>query len=178
MPTEKQRGVLVGMAAGLFVTIALLAAAIITAPEALLPDTGVASPWAHELAWDALVVACLAINIGRLAAHRFFTPADIDGGAGSDGTTAARLLQATLQNTLEQTVLALATHAVWAATTPRSWQAAIPVAAVLFVLGRILFWRGYARGAPARAVGFALTFYPSVVMLLTLAARFVYRLMA
>lgn len=173
MPSDKQRGVLVGMAAGLGITIVALAGAIVEAPPALLPEAGPAAAWAHALAWDALLIACLAGNIGRLAAHRFFTPADIDGGASSDGTSAARLLQSTLQNTLEQTVLAMATHAVWAATMPLAWQAAIPVAAALFVIGRVLFWRGYAHGAPARAVGFALTFYPSVVMLVTIAARFV-----
>lgn len=32
----------------------------------------------------------------------------------------------------------------------------------LFVVGRLLFWIGYADGAKARALGFALTFYPSV----------------
>ena len=178
MPTDKQRGVLAGMALGFGATIVMLCGAILSAPEALLPDAGLMAALAHALAWDALPVACLAINIGRLASHRFFTPADIDGGATSDGTSTARILQAMLQNTLEQTVLALATHAIWAATTPRTWQAAIPVAAILFAIGRVLFWRGYARGAPARAIGFALTFYPSVVMLLTLAVRFLYRLLA
>jgi hypothetical protein len=75
-------------------------------------------------------------------------------------------------------VLALATYAIWGATAPRTWQAAIAAAAVLFVIGRVLFWRGCARGAPARALGFALTFYPSIGMLLMLGARFVYRLVA
>ncbi|HEY6986651.1 MAG TPA: MAPEG family protein [Rhodanobacteraceae bacterium] len=178
MPTDKQRGVIGGMATGLGVTIAVLAGAIVAAPDALLPADDVLASLAHALAWGALPVACLAGNIGRLAAHRFFTPADIDGGATSDGTSGARLLQSTLQNTLEQTVLALATYAIWGATAPRTWQAAIAAAAVLFVIGRVLFWRGCARGAPARALGFALTFYPSIGMLLMLGARFVYRLVA
>jgi len=32
----------------------------------------------------------------------------------------------------------------------QNWQAALPAAAMLFLRGRALFWRGYARGAPAR----------------------------
>jgi uncharacterized membrane protein YecN with MAPEG domain len=76
------------------------------------------------------------------------------------------VLQATLQNTLEQTVLALGTHAIWALTMPRAWQGVIPVAAILFAIGRLLFWRGYAAGAGARALGFALTFYPTLIMIL------------
>jgi len=34
----------------------------------------------------------------------------------------------------------------------------------MFVIGRILFAVGYAGGAPARAFGFALTFYPTVFL--------------
>jgi len=49
-------------------------------------------------------------------------------------------------------------------------------AAILFVFGRILFWRGYARGAPARALGFALTFYPTLAMLLTIGGRLAWEL--
>ena len=52
---------------------------------------------------------------------------------------------------------------------PLAWQAAVPAAVILFVVGRALFWRGYASGAPGRALGFALTFYPQVVMLVVIA---------
>ena len=48
---------------------------------------------------------------------------------------------------------------------PASWISVVPVAAVLFVAGRILFARGYSDGAAARSLGFALTFYPSVLMI-------------
>lgn len=173
--SETQAGVLRGMAVGLVTTLISLATAVVLAPEALLPGPGRAAALAHALGWDLLPVACLAINIALLARHRFFAPADIDGGGLTAGTPTARVLQATLQNTLEQTVLAVATHAVWAATMPRHWQAAVPAAALLFAAGRLLFWRGYAHGAPARALGFALTFYPSVVMLVALATRAVPR---
>jgi len=45
----------------------------------------------------------LLICIARLAKHRFFTPEDINGSALTSGTERARLLQALLQNTREQT---------------------------------------------------------------------------
>lgn len=166
MLTEKQRGVLGGMILGLAATLLALVLAIVAAPSAFLPDDNeVASAIAHALRWDVLLVLWLAANIANLARHRFFTPADIDGGGLSDGTSAAKVFQAVLQNTLEQVALALSVHLIWAATMPWRWQAAIPVAALLFFLGRALFWRGYGRGAPARALGFALTFYPTVTML-------------
>jgi uncharacterized membrane protein YecN with MAPEG domain len=41
----------------------------------------------------------------------------------------------------------------------------VPMAALLFVVGRISFFAGYAHGAPSRAFGFALTFYPTALML-------------
>jgi len=44
---------------------------------------------------------------------------------------------------------------------PQVWQGVALAAAMLFLRGRALFWRGYARGAPVHALGFALTFYPS-----------------
>jgi hypothetical protein len=40
---------------------------------------------------------------------------------------------------------------------------------LFFFVGRGLFLRGYALGAGARAVGFGLTFYPTVLMFLTMA---------
>ena len=169
--TDKQTGVLKGMVAGLAITVASLGFAIFGLES---PVSVADASLAHAIKWDTLVVACLAINIALLARHRFFTPDDIDGGGLSKGTPTAQILQATLQNTLEQTVLALAVHAVWSSVMPPTWQLAIPAASILFIVGRILFWRGYASGAPARALGFGLTFYPSLVMLLAIAFRIVF----
>ena len=56
---------------------------------------------------------------------------------------------------------------------PHGWLASIPAAAILFLIGRILFSRGYERGAAARAIGFGLTFYPSVLMIAAAAINLV-----
>jgi uncharacterized MAPEG superfamily protein len=172
MLTQKQQGVLRGMLAGVVITLLALLFSILSPPAALLPEPGVAAAFARALTWDVLLVVTLALNIALLARHRFFTPEDIDGGGLTEGTPRAQVLQATLQNTLEQMVLAFCVHLIWAGTMPQAWQAAVPAAAVLFLAGRILFWRGYARGAPARALGFALTFYPTVSMLLIVGGRY------
>lgn len=164
--TEKQTGVLKGVVAGLAITLVVLGVAIAGMLPPLMPGTR--GPLAHALTWDTLVLACLAVNIGLLARHRFFTPDDIDGGGLTPGTATAHLYQSMLQNTLEQSVLALGVHAIWASVMPQAWQAAVPAAVILFVSGRVLFWRGYASGAPGRALGFALTFYPQVVMLVVI----------
>lgn len=163
--SPKQRAVLRGMAAALLLSLAVLLLAAIAAPAWLMPPAAIAS----ALRWDLLVVACLAGCIAALARHRFFTPEDIDGSGPGAGTDQARRLQALLQNTLEQAVLAIGVHAAWAGVMPSRLQAVVPAAALLFVTGRVMFYRGYASGAGGRAFGFALTFYPSVLMLLMLA---------
>jgi uncharacterized MAPEG superfamily protein len=114
---------------------------------------------------DLLLALWLGVSIGYLARHRFFTPEDIDGSGLTQGTEQAGVLQSTLQNSLEQTVFAVLAHTIWAVTMPSSWMTAVPAAAILFICGRILFARGYRGGAASRAIGFALTFYPSVLML-------------
>jgi hypothetical protein len=173
MLTDKQSGVLRGMLVGLAITIVSVALAMHGTLTPLRP--GADATFAYVMKWDLLVLACLAINIGLLARHRFFTPDDIDGGGLTAGTSTADILQSMLQNTLEQTMLALGVHLAWAMITPQAWLPAVAVAAILFAIGRVLFWRGYASGAPARALGFALTFYPSVVMLLVMAGWLVVR---
>jgi len=171
MLSDAQRGVFRGMAIAMAISAAALLAALLAPPAFLLPSGGFPETLRAALAWDVLVVACLAAAIANLARHRFFSPADIDGSGLTPGTERAHVFQAVLQNTLEQAVLAVGVHAIWAAAMPLAWQAAVPVAAVLFGAGRLRFARGYAAGAPARALGFGLTFYPSVLMLVALLLR-------
>lgn len=167
--TEKQRGVLAGMAVGATATVAGIFAAAWWQPPALVPADSPLGRAAFVAAWDLLVVFWLLAGIGTLARHRFFTPQDIDGAGLGANSDRAHVLQSVLQNTLEQTVLAIAVHAAWAALMPVGLLAVIPVAAVLFFAGRLLFVLGYAKGAPHRAAGFAATFYPSVLMFAILA---------
>lgn len=158
---KAQRGVLAGMLVGLGVSLVLLAA------TAWCIDLGTGT---SRLEWLALALVLpalsLAIAIARLAKHRFFTPQDIDGSALTAGTERARLLQSLLQNTLEQLALAVPVYVAWAVLAPIGWLPTLPVAACLFLLGRLLFFRGYTHGAAARSFGFALTFYPTIVLLL------------
>jgi hypothetical protein len=114
--------------------------------------------------------AMLFLCIARLAKHRFATPQDIQGSALTVGTDRARLLQSLLQNTLEQAVLALPIYFACSIFFPIRLLPLLVTATVLFVVGRLLFFQGYAQGAPSRAVGFGLTFYPSVALFATLIA--------
>lgn len=163
--STKQLGVARGMAIGAACTVAAIVGAAAWHPAVLLPSDNTVARIAFAIKWELLPVLCLVAAVGRLARHRFFTREDIDGGGLSPGTQRAQMLQSILQNTLEQTVLASLAYLIWAVVMPHAWLASIPAAAALFVLGRLLFSRGYERGAAARALGFALTFYPTVLML-------------
>ncbi len=163
--TEKQLGVLRGIVLGAAITVIVLVAAIATDPISYSAEASVGQRLTFALKTDLLLALWLGVSIGLLARPRFFTPEDIDGSGLTQGTERASVLQSTLQNSLEQTVFAVLAHTIWAATMPSSWIAAVPAAAILFLFGRILFTRGYSGGAPSRALGFALTFYPSVLML-------------
>ena len=163
--TVKQRGVLKGIIAGAAITFVVIVGAILMGPIALSPEASAGERLAVAIRADAFIALWLGISVGLLARHRFFTPEDIDGGGLTRGSETASVLQATLQNTLEQTVLAVLVHLTWATLMPVSWMSAIPAAVVLFLVGRLLFLLGYRGGAPSRALGFALTYYPSVLML-------------
>lgn len=161
--TDKQRGVLRGMSIAMLLSlIAVLGAPFVEG----LPRAGDGRGERLTFALRCVLplVVCLLVHIGALARHRFRTPEDIDGGGVTQGSERARALQAMLQNTLEQVVLAALIYLIWAAMVPVKWTASLPLAAGCFVVGRIAFARGYMRGAPARALGFALTFYPTVIM--------------
>ena len=174
--TEKQKGVVRGVLPAALVTLVGLAGVSFLIPVSALPadDPGTRLAWATQ--WALLPILTLMISIMRVANHRFASPDDIDGSGLTAGTERVLVLRAILQNTLEQSVLAVAAYVIWATVMPHGWLRAIPVAAVLFAAGRILFARGYERGAPGRATGFGLTAYPTFGMLVTSAVALLLRL--
>ena len=175
--TEKQRGVVRGVIPAALLSLVGLCGVSLLLPVSALPvdEPGARLAWA--LQWSLLPILTLMVAIGRVANLRFYTPEDIDGAGLTDGTPQARLHRAILQNTLEQAVLAVAAYAIWAVVMPHGWLRCIAVAALLFVAGRLLFARGYTRGAPGRALGFGLTAYPTFGMLATVAVVLSLRLL-
>lgn len=160
--TRTQAGVALGMVGGLAATIAAF-----VWPN--LPIVDSEHQWQEIwLACSALAAFWLLIAVGRLAGHRFFTPEDIEGGGLTEGTAKAKLLQSLIQNTLEQAVLAVIAYGAWLWLGPEERAGLVVVCAILFSIGRLLFFAGYSRGAPWRALGFTLTFYPTVGLYLLL----------
>jgi len=175
--TEKQKGVVRGVIPAALLSLAGLLLGALTLPVNIVhgPEAGPRVGWG--LQWALLPMLALMVCVIRVANHRFATPEDIDGSGLSSGTARVLVLRAILQNTLEQAVLATAAYLIWAIAMPLSWLGAIPAAAVLFIIGRILFARGYEGGAPGRATGFGLTAYPTFAMLIVAAIALVLQLL-
>ena len=157
---RRQSGVARGMGAALAVVVLTLAIGWSIAPV-LSPTDRVL----RAVAAATVAALWLAAAIGHVAALRFESPANIDAAAsGSGDSPRVVIAQAVLRNTLEQVVLAIPAYLALAWVVEGSG-AMVPMLAALFSVGRTLFWANYARGAAARAFGFALTFYSSVAAL-------------
>jgi hypothetical protein len=175
--SEKQKGVVRGVIPAALVTLVGFAGASVLIPVSALPADEPGARLAWALPWALLPVLVLMVSIMRVANYRFSSPEDIDGSGLTAGTSGVLVLRAILQNTLEQAVIAVVAYTIWAAIMPLKWLRAIPIAALLFVAGRILFARGYQRGAPGRAMGFGLTVYPTFGILMVLTATLVLRML-
>ena len=103
--------------------------------------------------------------IARVGAIRYYSPSDIGGAGGGPETREIAVARAALQNTIEQSILAIIAHSALALALPADKMAVIVALVGLFVIGRIAYWFGYPKGAAARAFGFALTFYPTIIAL-------------
>ena len=126
--TAKQKGVVRNVIPAAILTVVGLGGVTLLLPMSMLPvdEAGARIAWA--LKWALLPVLTLMISIMRVANYRFSSPEDIDGSGLTDGTPQVRVLRAVLQNTLEQTILAVAAYAIWAAVMPYAWLRVIAVA--------------------------------------------------
>jgi len=166
--SNKQALVLLGMALAVVVLLVLTAIPGIGRAFPAPEDDDIAARLAFVAKWLLVPALCLLAGIGTLANRRFFSNDAIDG----TRTPASRSLEINIrynQNTLEQTVLAAIAWVGLALALPHDQLGLVGVLAAVFAIGRVLFWSGYLIAPWARAIGFALTFYPTVVVLLWLA---------
>ncbi len=131
-------------------------------PAIDLPIDDSAARLAFAAKWLLVPGMALLLGIAMTANRRFFSREAIDGTRAPE----SRFLEINLrynQNTLEQTVLVVIAWPVLALFLPSEQLGLIAVLAVLFGFGRVAFFVGYLIAPWARAFGFALTFYPTVV---------------
>ena len=112
---------------------------------------------AFALKWDLLIFLWLAGSVGAVSRNRFWTPADRHGSAYSEPSPEIAVRRANLQNTLEQTVLAVGAQLILATVLRAAELVLIPLMVLLFLVGRVTFAIGYARSPIARAFGMAVT---------------------
>ncbi|MEO5616052.1 MAG: MAPEG family protein [Cypionkella sp.] len=158
-----QRGVLAGMVAAVIWTCAVFA----LAPVWITPA---GTPLEMAVKWLCLPALSLLVMIGRIANMRFLNAELIDGQDGGAGSAADRA-QRVLRNTTEQCVLVALAWPALAIQLAPAQAGLFPALAGTFLIGRIAFTLGYAKGAAGRAFGFGLTFYPTVVVVIWASLR-------
>jgi len=163
--TNTQKGVLTGMVSGMILAVLIALFGALGNPLSFPQELDVGGRLVVAIKSLLLPILTLSFCIARMARHRFFSSQDIDGAGLTKATERAKILQSLLQNTLEQTVLAAGVYLAWAVLMPAATLSVLPLAGVAFVFGRTLFFISYAQGATARSIGFTLSFYPSVILL-------------
>ncbi|MBY0242346.1 MAG: MAPEG family protein [Burkholderiaceae bacterium] len=106
---------------------------------------------------DILIFIWLAGCVRAVSSGRFHSSADIRGSAFGPPSRAISVRAAVLQNSLEQSLLAFGGHLTLAALLQGPELRLIPLLVTLFLVGRVAFAFGYAKGAAGRAFGMALT---------------------
>ena len=160
---QEQRWIVWQSGAAVLLAAAVLAAGWIWLPPELvgLGDSAAAGDGiGYALRWELPVFLWLAGCVGAVSQGRFWAAADRKGSAYGGPTTAIAVRAANLQNTLEQTVLAVGGHLILAELLRGPELVLIPLLVFLYLLGRMAFAAGYAINPIARGFGMALTGAP------------------
>jgi uncharacterized membrane protein YecN with MAPEG domain len=126
---------------------------------------GTAERLAFALRADGWLLVWLAICVRAVSTGRFQSPSDIAGSASGPPSAALAVRAAVLQNSLEQTVLAVGAHLVLATMLRGPELRLIPLLVALYLIGRVSFAWGYSRRPVARAFGMAVTGVSTVIAL-------------
>lgn len=157
---QEQRSIVRQSGAAVLLAAAVLAAGWLWLPPELvgLGDGATAADRIEfALRWDLPIFLWLAGCVGAVSQGRFWTAADRKGSAYGRPGTAIAVRAANLQNTLEQTVLAVGGHLILAGLLRGTELVLIPLLVFLYLMGRITFAAGYAISPIARGFGMALT---------------------
>lgn len=162
LPTE-QRRILRGSAWSALLCGVVGAGACWLLPQFFKPPENLGERIAFAIQADVFVLFLLLVAVRMVSSGRYRSAADNRGSAFSAPSPELAVKVAFLQNTLEQSVLAVGAHLTLATLVSGASLFFIPAAVVLFGVGRLAFWRGYPKGAGARSFGMATTVLPTVI---------------
>jgi hypothetical protein len=163
---QKQLLVFAGMTAAIVVCVIFGLYVNWGAPHPAPTDT--ADRLAFAFRWLLVPGFALFVGVGFTAGRRFFMPEAIDGQRRVESNS-FEINQRYNQNTLEQLALASVAWLGLALVLPVEQLGVIARMAVMFGIGRVLFWGGYLYAPWARGFGMGLTSYPTFAALIYLA---------
>ncbi len=146
-------------------TIACLVSAALWLPAAMRFPTGPIEGFSFASRVNLVPGIALLIAIRVVARIRFYSVEDNRGSAFAPPSQKLAVSSAFLQNTLEQTVLAVIANFALASVGTPSALAYMSAGAALFLVGRVTFYLGYPYGAGARAFGMVMTMTPALAAL-------------
>ena len=159
---SEQRKVVSRAVAGLACCAAVLTGSFILLPRYFAFPATLAERLAFALQADLFVFLWLIVAVQLVSYGRFRSRADNRGSAFGPPSPAIAIRVAFLQNSLEQAVMAVGAHLIFATLVSGPSLALIPGAVTLFAVGRITFLWGYPKGAGGRAFGIVVTAIPTV----------------
>ena len=112
---------------------------------------------------NVIILFSVAIAILMVSTGRRVSPEDIGGSAAGPPSDKIAIRVAFLQNTLEQAAIASALYLALATLVTGPWLSLIVIGVLFFIIGRILFFLGYAQGPSGRALGMTLTLMPTIL---------------
>jgi len=136
-------------------------------PWTLPPMSTVADRLAYTLRWNALSVGFVTVLIAHIGNLRF-TSSQINPLSSVDKDRVGVHCRV-LQNSLEQFIISFVLQLATTTWLSESQMRVIPIIVLLFLVGRILFWKGYldpAFGHTKRSYGLPPSMFPSIAMLL------------
>lgn len=168
-PAELRRevaGVRLGAAKGTAFCIGVLAASYYVLPSLMDFPRDPIGALVFTLRADLFVLVWVLVGVGLVSHARRQSMRDIAGSAFGTPSETIRIKIAFLQNTLEQAVIAIGSHVAFSTLVSGDALSLVVAATFLFGVGRISFYRGYPRGAAARAFGVVTTVIPGLLAFL------------
>lgn len=158
---EKRLVVRNGLLACCFCAVVLLAGRLLL-PWVVTSPADAMGALALAMQANLVVFAWVVVGV-RLVSHgRYLSAEDSRGSAFASPSPRIAVQAAFLQNTLEQAVIMAGATLALATLLSGPDLAFIPLAVVLFSIGRISFLLGYRDGAGGRAFGMVVTMLPAV----------------